>query len=282
MRPPRARRARRGRPARAGLCELRRLPRLRGARRALPRARERCDERPELTGPAMSGATRALRGRLARRAGARRAPRRRGAPARVLAAAHRDALPARLRGRDGVQRQLDDLAARPDRRRRLLPEAHPALRRHRACSPMHVLSRRGLSVVRAPDAAHARSARFALLLAVMVPGVGAQANGAQRWIVAGPIQIQPSEIAKVALILYGAHLLAPRPQMTSRTSRTMVPYLRGQRRGLRADPRRARSRHGAGRRSLGRRRCWSPRGAQAPPPGAGRGGDRGRRAARDR
>jgi cell division protein FtsW len=37
-------------------------------------------------------------------------------------------------------------------------------------------------------------------------------------------QIQPSEIMKVALILYGAQLLATRPKMT-RELRTMVPYL---------------------------------------------------------
>ena len=39
------------------------------------------------------------------------------------------------------------------------------------------------------------------------------ANGAQRWIGAGLFQFQPSEIAKLALVLYGAHLLASRPAM---------------------------------------------------------------------
>jgi cell division protein FtsW len=63
-----------------------------------------------------------------------------------------------------------------------------------------------------------------LLVLVLVPGIGVQANGAQRWIGAGLIQIQPSEIAKVALVLYGAYLLAARPKMVGRIG-TMVPYL---------------------------------------------------------
>jgi len=63
-----------------------------------------------------------------------------------------------------------------------------------------------------------------LLLITLVPGIGTSANGAQRWIVAGPIQIQASEIAKIALILYGAHLIAARPKLTT-DLRSMRPYL---------------------------------------------------------
>ena len=54
-----------------------------------------------------------------------------GAAARVLPAADGDALPARLRGGDGVQRQLGALAAQPRRQRLLLPGAHADLRRDR-------------------------------------------------------------------------------------------------------------------------------------------------------
>ena len=46
----------------------------------------------------------------------------------------------------------------------------------------------------------------------MLPGVGQTVNGSQRWIGAGLVQFQPSELAKVALVLYGAHLLASRPK----------------------------------------------------------------------
>jgi cell division protein FtsW len=63
-----------------------------------------------------------------------------------------------------------------------------------------------------------------LLVAVMIPGVGIEVNGAKRWIGTGLFQIQPSEIAKVALILYGAQLLVTRPRMT-RSIREMGPFL---------------------------------------------------------
>ena len=88
---------------------------------------------------------------------------------------------------------------------------------------MHALSRRGLQLVRTVTPALLAVSLF-LLLVVMVPGVGESANGAQRWIGAGPIQIQPSEIAKIALILYGAHLLALRPHVVA-SVHEMGPYL---------------------------------------------------------
>jgi cell division protein FtsW len=68
------------------------------------------------------------------------------------------------------------------------------------------------------------AASFVLLLAVHLPGVGMSVNGAQRWIGAGFIQIQPSELAKIALILYGANLLATRPKIVDNL-RTLMPYL---------------------------------------------------------
>jgi cell division protein FtsW len=54
-------------------------------------------------------------------------------------------------------------------------------------------------------------AAFGLTFAVMLPGVGVQVNGATRWLAAGPVQFQPSELLKVALVLYAAQLLAARP-----------------------------------------------------------------------
>src|SRR5215212_7964433 len=55
-------------------------------------------------------------------------------------------------------------------------------------------------------------AAFVLTIAVKVPGVGVNVNGAARWLAVGPVQFQPSELLKVALVLYAAALLAARPR----------------------------------------------------------------------
>ena len=88
---------------------------------------------------------------------------------------------------------------------------------------LKVLSMRGVAIVR-PLTGALLGLSFFLLLVVHVPGVGIEANGATRWIGAGPIQVQPAEIAKISLILYGAHLFATRPKMTA-DLRSCGPYL---------------------------------------------------------
>src|SRR5207244_4417543 len=45
-----------------------------------------------------------------------------------------------------------------------------------------------------------------LLLLVLTP-LGHTANGARAWFVAGPVSFQPVEPAKLALALWGAHVL---------------------------------------------------------------------------
>ncbi len=47
-----------------------------------------------------------------------------------------------------------------------------------------------------------------LLVAVLVPGIGRNVNGAQRWIALGEFQLQPAEPAKFALIVFVAALVA--------------------------------------------------------------------------
>jgi cell division protein FtsW len=49
---------------------------------------------------------------------------------------------------------------------------------------------------------------FVLLLAVRIPGIGTTTLGAQRWIGVGPVQFEPSELMKLALVLYAAHVLS--------------------------------------------------------------------------
>ncbi len=66
---------------------------------------------------------------------------------------------------------------------------------------------------------------FFLLLAVRLPGVGVEINGARRWIGAGPVQFQPSELMKVALVLYSVHLLAERPQTIATLKGIASPLL---------------------------------------------------------
>jgi len=51
---------------------------------------------------------------------------------------------------------------------------------------------------------------FALLIVVFVPGIGQFSGGSSRWVGVGPIQIQPSELMKLAIVVFAADLLARR------------------------------------------------------------------------
>src|SRR3954469_13853217 len=80
---------------------------------------------------------------------------------------------------------------------------------------MQLLARRGLQlVVKATGPLLAGS--FVCLVLVKVPGLGVEVNGARRWLGAGPLVFQPSEVMKLALVLYAAKLLAERPKVLAR------------------------------------------------------------------
>ena len=49
-----------------------------------------------------------------------------------------------------------------------------------------------------------------LMTAVLIPGLGVKVNGASRWLGWGPLRMQPSELAKLAVILYAADTLTRR------------------------------------------------------------------------
>jgi len=59
-----------------------------------------------------------------------------------------------------------------------------------------------------------------LLVVVLVPGIGREVNGARRWLPMGPINFQPSELMKVAILLYAA-------DYTVRKQEHMQSFLRG-------------------------------------------------------
>ncbi|MEP7023667.1 MAG: putative lipid II flippase FtsW [Actinomycetota bacterium] len=67
------------------------------------------------------------------------------------------------------------------------------------------------------------------MLLVMVPGIGVTINGATRWLPLGPIQVQPSEFAKLAFVLWGADLLARKDKLRQLTDwrQLLVPLLPG-------------------------------------------------------
>jgi cell division protein FtsW len=85
---------------------------------------------------------------------------------------------------------------------------------------MHVLSRHGLAKVRQLTPLLLLVA-FVLLLLVLVPGFGLRINGARRWLGAGPLQFQPSEIMKLALVLHAAAVISARPKI-ARSLRTVA------------------------------------------------------------
>jgi cell division protein FtsW len=86
---------------------------------------------------------------------------------------------------------------------------------------MHLVARQGLDLVRRLTPL---LLAVSLFLLVAVLGIGSNVNGASRWIGSGFLQIQPSELAKVALILYGVDLLAGKPKR-ARSIEGMMPFL---------------------------------------------------------
>ncbi|HET8733003.1 MAG TPA: FtsW/RodA/SpoVE family cell cycle protein, partial [Anaeromyxobacteraceae bacterium] len=60
---------------------------------------------------------------------------------------------------------------------------------------------------------------------VLVKLIGKTAGGAQRWIPLGPVNLQPAELAKVALVLYLAHSLARKQGKVRLFSIGLLPHL---------------------------------------------------------
>lgn len=63
------------------------------------------------------------------------------------------------------------------------------------------------------------------LAAVLVPGIGVERNGARRWLELGPVTFQPSEFAKLAVIIYISAWLAGRRENINRFTLGLVPFV---------------------------------------------------------
>ncbi|MCD0481629.1 putative lipid II flippase FtsW [Streptacidiphilus sp. ASG 303] len=92
-----------------------------------------------------------------------------------------------------------------------------------------------LVAARLPVAAHRALAYPLLLLSVLlmvlvtIPGIGVEVGGNRNWINVGLFQIQPSEFGKLALVLWGADLLArkQRNRMLDQWKHLLVPLVPG-------------------------------------------------------
>src|SRR5918998_118866 len=89
---------------------------------------------------------------------------------------------------------------------------------------LHLASRHGLAVVKGVTPVLLLAA-FCLTALVMIPGFGVTVNGATRWLGAGPLQFQPSELLKLSLVLFSAQLLAARPSATQSLGGLTKPLL---------------------------------------------------------
>jgi cell division protein FtsW len=63
------------------------------------------------------------------------------------------------------------------------------------------------------------------IIAVLIPGIGQVAGGARRWIVLGPLRFQPSELMKLAIVVYVAWALSRVPERVRDFTRGILPYV---------------------------------------------------------
>lgn len=69
------------------------------------------------------------------------------------------------------------------------------------------------------------AAIIVLLIAVHIPGLGKEVNGARRWIELGPLSFQPSELAKWGILIVLAWYCARRPDAMPRFTTGLLPPL---------------------------------------------------------
>src|SRR5262249_38764382 len=69
------------------------------------------------------------------------------------------------------------------------------------------------------------AACLVLLALVLVPGIGREVNGARRWLSLGFANLQPSELMKVAVVLYAADYTVRKHAVLKNFQRGLLPML---------------------------------------------------------
>jgi cell division protein FtsW len=64
-----------------------------------------------------------------------------------------------------------------------------------------------------------------MLVLVLIPGIGKEANGSRGWFVIAGLSMQPSELAKIAFAIWGAHLLAARRMEHASLREMLIPLV---------------------------------------------------------
>ena len=66
---------------------------------------------------------------------------------------------------------------------------------------------------------------MALLIAVLIPGIGREVNGARRWLALPLVSVQPSELMKLAAVLYAADYTVRKHSVLKSFKRGLLPML---------------------------------------------------------
>ena len=69
------------------------------------------------------------------------------------------------------------------------------------------------------------AAGFVLLVLVLIPGIGREVNGARRWLNLGVATVQPSELMKLAVVLYAADYTVRKHAVLKQFKRGLLPLL---------------------------------------------------------
>ena len=64
-----------------------------------------------------------------------------------------------------------------------------------------------------------------MLVAVLIPGIGHLSNGTRGWFVVAGLSMQPSELTKIAFVVWGSHLLAARRMERASLREMLIPLI---------------------------------------------------------